>query len=375
MGQDPKTGKRKQQWIAIHGNKKEAERQLNEMLNQLEHGTFVKPGKITIKEHLTQWLDSYVVVNLSPRTAELYRYIAAKHIIPALGQTMLTKLQPNAVQRLYADKMKAGLSARTVQIIHGVLHKTLENAIKTGLLSWNPLTAVDYPKTQHREMKTMSETDIHLLLDYSKNSQYYALFYTLIFTGMRRSEALSLKWQDVDLILLKISVNKTMQYIDSAAPGKKIVFKEPKTAKSRRYISITPSNAIILREFYQAEQKKRQALGLPRLTGDSLVFCHYDGSPYLPNSITHAWIKLTRCCGLPGIRLHDCRHTYATLLLKQNVHPSVVASQLGHANVTTTLNVYSHVTGGLQNQAAQKFDDIVIGKSNTSDLDVSKMLA
>ena len=117
----------------------------------------------------------------------------------------------------------------------------------------------------------------------------------------------------------------------------------------------------------QARNKIRQPLGLPLLTDADLVFANYDGKPYLPNSITHAWIKLTRRCGLPGRRLHDCRHSYATSLLKKNVHPSVVASQLGHASVKTTLDIYSHSVPQLQEPAATKFDDIVIGNSSLAE--------
>jgi integrase len=119
----------------------------------------------------------------------------------------------------------------------------------------------------------------------------------------------------------------------------------------------------VLREYHETTDRKRQSIGLPPLTDNDFVFCTFnDGKPYLPNSITHAWIKLTRRCGLPGKRLHDCRHSYASLLLRQNVHPSVVANQLGHASVRTTLDIYSHSIPALQEAAAMKFDDIVIGK-------------
>jgi len=138
--------------------------------------------------------------------------------------------------------------------------------------------------------------------------------------------------------------------------------KTTKTAKSRRYISLTPSNALILTEHYEKQKARRKELKLPKLTDKDYVFCHWDGRPYLPSSITHAWVKLVRRCGLPGHSLHGCRHSYATLLLKQNVHPSVVANQLGHSSSRTTLDIYSHAIPRLQETAAKKFDELLLGE-------------
>jgi len=247
----------------------------------------------------------------------------------------------------------------------------LGNAIKLGMLYRNPLDSVERPKVVRTEMKTLNETDIHLILDRAQADEYYQLFYTILFTGMRRGEALALKWGDVNLNQLKMSVNKSLTYIRSNSKDQRLVIKTPKTARSRRYISLTPSNALVLREYRKAQDVLRHSQGLPPLDDADLVFSNAFGKPYLPDSITHAWVKLTRRCGLPGLRLHDCRHTYATLLLKKNVHPSVVAAQLGHASVSTTLDIYSHFVPQLQEMAASEFDNIVMGAKQT----VSKLLA
>jgi len=340
-----------------------AEKLKTALLAEIDKGNYQKPSKLTVKAHFTQWLDDYVTPNLSPSTTDTYRFITKKHIIPVLGDVALSKLRPQLVQNLYSEKLKSGLSHATIQKIHNILHKCLENAVRTGLIMRNPLVGVDCPKIQRREMTTMNEVDIHLLLDYARNSEYYPLFYTLIFTGMRRGEALALKWGDVDLKMLKVSVNKSITYLNEERDGSRILVKAPKTAKSRRFISITPSNGEVLEEYLKTINLKRKALKLGAMKDDDYVFCTFkDGKPYLPNSITHAWIKLTRRCGLPGKRLHDCRHSYASLLLRQNVHPSIVANQLGHASVRTTLDIYSHSIPALQETAALKFDDIVIGK-------------
>ena len=247
---------------------------------------------------------------------------------------------------------------------HITLHKALKNAVKAGLLVRNVSEAVDTPKIQRPEMHVMSETDLHIFLEYAKDTPYYALFYTSLFTGMRRAELLALRWSDVDLELCQLSITRSMQYIASAVPENRIRFKEPKTAKSRRLIALSPSTAITLREHKVKQSELRQSLGYPDLSDSDLVFSHYDGSPLLPNSVTHAWIKLARHCGLQGIRLHDARHTHASLLLKQGVHPKIVQERLGHGSIQITLDTYSHVAPGLQQAAANKFDDIALPKQN-----------
>ncbi len=369
LGKDPATGKRKQQWVTVKGNRREAERRLTELLHQLNIGTFIKPGRLTVKEYLEQWLQDYCVANLSPRTHELYSYICEKHLIPHIGLILLTELKPSHLQHLYSDKLstgrsngKGGLSNRTVQIIHITLHKALQNAVKTGLLVRNVAGAVDTPRIQRREMHVMSETDLHIFLEYAKDTPYYTLFYTSLFTGMRRAELLALRWSDIDLELCQLSVTRSMQYIRDAVPENRISFREPKTAKSRRLIALSPSTVITLREHETKQAELRQSLGYPPLSDNDLVFSHYDGSPLLPDSVTHAWIKLVRRCGLKGIRFHDTRHTHASLMLKHGIHPKIVQERLGHASIQITLDTYSHVAPGLQQAAANRFDDIVLAK-------------
>ena len=362
IGKDATTGRYTSYFETFRGDKTEADKRLRELLTQLDKGIFVKPGKTTLGEYLESWLMDYCRPNLSQRTLELYSYICQKHILPTLGSVPLTGLRPQQLQRLYAEKVGVGLSNRTVQLIHVTLHKALKNAVKAGLLVKNITESVDIPKIQRREMHVMSETDLHLFLEYAKDSPYYALFYTSLFTGMRRAELLALRWSDIDLVLCQLSVTRSMQYIHGEDKKNRISFREPKTAKSRRLIALSPSSVLTLREHKAKQTELSQSLGYAPPSDNDLVFSHYDGSPLLPNSVTHAWIKLVRRCGLHGIRLHDARHTHASLLLKQGVHPKIVQERLGHGSIQITLDTYSHVAPGLQQAAAKKFDDIILPK-------------
>lgn len=351
------TGKRKQHWVTFEGSKREAEKHLNELLHQMDNGIFIKPSKQTLADYLISWLQDTAYPNMSRRTYEGYEYMVQKHIIPAIGQIPLTQLKPQHIQHLYSELLTAG-KARTCEYCHFTLRKALRDAVRMAILSHNPSDPLKRPKIQHREMQVMSDKDVHLFLELAKETMYYALFYTLIFTGLRRNEALALRWSDVDLLLCQLSVNRTLLHSKG-----QVEFKQPKTAKARRVIALSPSTVEVLRERREAQENLRQSIGLPEITDSGLVFCHYDGKPYHPDTISHAWLKLSRKLGI-NVRLHDARHTHASLMLKAGVHPKIVQERLGHATITTTLDTYSHVVPSLQQAAANRFDDILMPKED-----------
>ena len=368
LGKDPVTQKYKRYFETVRRNKKDAQRRLRELLSSLDNGTFSKSSKLTVASYLEQWLRDYCQPNLAPHTTESYEFFIRRHIIPDIGLTPLCQLKPADLQHLYASKLSSGrrdgtggLGSRSVKYIHTTLHRALNSACKMGLIVRNPADAVDVPKITQREMRTMDETDVHLLLEFAKNTPYYALFYLALFSGMRRSELLGFRWCDLDLLLCQASISRTLHRLHTG----ETIIRPCKTPKSKRLVSLSPSTVIVLREHKEAEAKQRGSLSLP-FTDDDYVFAHYDGSPLLPDSVTQAWRKLARRIGLKGIRLHDCRHTHASLLLKQNVHPAIVAQRLGHASVQITLDVYSHILPGLQRAAANRFDDILMQKQRES---------
>jgi integrase len=344
-------------------SKGRAEKLRTQILSELDKGVLAKPNKLTTGAYLEQWLKGSVASTVAPGTYGSYAYITKKYLIPELGGIKLWNLKPQHLQRLYADKLQQGLSPRSVQLMHITLHKALKNAIKTGLISRNPIDLVDPPKVERHEMKTMTEEDIGRFLDEARKGDYYTLFYIYLFTGIRRSEALALRWSDVDLLGCQLSINKTMQFLN-----KKVTFKSPKTANSRRLVALSPSTSVVLRLHREAQNKIRKYKEESPVSDDDLVFCQSDGLPYLPNTISHAWIKLVRRCGLDGVRLHDARHTHATLLFKSGVSAKVIQERLGHSSVAFTMNTYAHVSPGMQKQAANQFDNAVIPDKSANEV-------
>lgn len=356
MGYDPVTGKRLQQWVSVKGNRKEAEKRLSELLHQLDTGGFIKPSKVNFGEFIQQWLKDYASANVKPKTFEGYKWVMERHIIPTLGNIPLINLQPQHLQEYYAKELSTGLSNRSVLSFHRLIFEALSHAVKWGLISRNVAQAVDPPRPKNLEMQTLDAYGVQKLLETAKTALgglYYPVLHLAVYTGMRRSELLGLRWKDVDLLASELSVVQVMHQLS----GSRIVFQDPKTAKSKRLIALPPSATLILRAHREKQEAERTLLGKP-LTRDDLVFSHLDGSPLRPDTITHAFIKIAEKACL-NIRFHDLRHTHASLMLKQGIHPKIVQERLGHASIQITLDTYSHVTPGLQEAAAKRFDEFL----------------
>ena len=359
LGRDPETGKRKQQTFTIHGSKKDAQRELRAILTRAEGGAYVKPTKMTVKEYLEQWLESYVATNVTPKTSERYEGIVRVHLVPAFGSLPLTALQPQLIQSYYSHALKSGqqdgntrLSARTIRYHHMVLYEALKHAVKHGILIRNVAEAVDPPKPERKEITILDSDGVRVVLQAAKDTPYYPCIFTAVYTGLRRSELLGLRWCDIDLDLATLSVVQTLHQLKNGT----YVFGKPKTRGSRRMIALSPSLALLLREHKDKQEFARILLGKPLLPTD-LVFSHPDGSPLRPNTVSRAFEKLARSLGFEGIRFHDLRHAHATILLQQGVHPKIVSERLGHSSVAITLDIYSHVLPGLQESAARRFEE------------------
>jgi integrase len=202
----------------------------------------------------------------------------------------------------------------------------------------------------------MNPEEVKRFLKVATGSIFHHVFYLALFTGMRRGEILGLRWRDVDLDKAKVSIVQNLQRL----PGRGFIIQEPKSSKGRRQVTLSPSATLMLREHRMQAQAARVLLGRT-LREDDLVFSHPDGSPVDPDSVSHAFIRIAHKAGLPGTRLHDLRHTHASLMLKAGVHPKVVSERLGHATISITLDTYSHVLPGIQEAAALLFEEGLLG--------------
>jgi len=238
--------------------------------------------------------------------------------------------------------LRRGLSHTTVIHAHRLLSKILSDALKWGLIARNVAQAVEPPSPVRKEMSTLDREEVQRLLAEVEGTEWYALYHLAIFTGLRRSELLGLRWGDVDLEHQTLRVVQTLHELYDG----RVVIEQPKTAKSRRSVALTPASVEVLR----AHRAQPSAFGAERL-----VFCQFDGTPLHPDYVTSHLIRTAARVGY-RIRLHDLRHTHASALLAEGVHPKIVQERLGHSTIAITLDTYSHVAPGLQEAAARKFD-------------------
>ena len=376
IGRDPKTGRRLRHYESVSGNKGAAHRRLAHVLVEIGTGGYVKtPRSLTVADYLKGWLRDYVELNCAPKTIESYRSVIQLHIVPEVGTIHLADLQPGHLQALYARKKECGLSSRTVRYIYSLIAEALGHAVKTGLLARNVALATQPPRVEHRVMPTMKPEDLGSFLEVaSKTPLYHRLFYTMLHTGLRRGEALALTWKHVDMGLASLGVAAYLSVTQSLNKlNGRLILREPKTSAGKRRIALSPSLVLLLRQ-HQDEQGAARAQMGSKPTAEGFVFCHTDGAPLDPSTVSHAFGRVLRQAGLPSMPLHSLRHTHATFLLQAGVHPRVVMERLGHNSIRVTMDTYSHVQGGLQEAAAQRFDDFILAKCAPTD-NVGKMSA
>jgi integrase len=243
--------------------------------------------------------------------------------------------------------------------VHTCLHKALKDAVRCGRIARNPLDAADPPRKKGdgaKEMQTWSAEQLKAFLESVKEDRLHALWHVIAFTGMRRGEALGLRWSDVDLENGRLSVRRAL-----IPTNREVVVSEPKTAKGRRVIALDPATVEVLKS-QAARQLDEQDEWEGLWTDSGLVFTAEDGSALDPESISRWWRLAVKTSMLPKIRLHDLRHTHATLALQAGIHPKVVSERLGHATVSITLDTYSHAIPAMQEEAAALIAGLVLAE-------------
>jgi integrase len=350
---DPATGKPRQRSRGGYRTKRECQAGLNDALAALRAGTFVEMSRRTIGSFVRdEWLP-VMELNLRPTTWTTYQGPLNAYVIPTLGAVELQRLTPGHLSVLYRELLTSGrrhrpggLAPKTVRNVHVLLHRVLKDAVRWGYVVRNVADAADPPKVKPAELQVWSPGQLRAFLAHVQGDRQYAAWLLAATTGMRRGELLGLRWVDVDLDAARIAVRQPRVVADHA-----VHVSEPKTARSRRSIALDPVTVAALRQHQARQAADRAAVG-PAYVDSGLVFTHPDGSPIHPQRFSDWFRQHIRAAGLPAIRLHDLRHSYATAALAAGIPAKVVSERLGHATIAITMDTYSHVLPGLDERAA-----------------------
>jgi integrase len=360
VGIDPATGKLKRK--SFYGKtRKEVVDKMAQVQQEVRSGTYVEPAQTTFGEWLDKWLTSYKKGQLKPSTYESYEMLVNVHIKPALGKMPLSKLQAHMLQTFYNEKLekgrvdgKGGLSTRGVRYLHAVIRQALQQAVKEGLLTRNIADATSPPTVKNKQMRPLTEDELLTFFEAAKEDRLYAAYVLAATTGLRRGELLGLCWDCVDLENGVITVQRQLLDLNDG-----LSLEETTKSKSgRRSITLT-DDAIQELKAHRKRQAQEKLLMGEAYQDNGLVFCKEDGTFLRPEEFTKRFQRYLVKAGLPKVRLHDLRHTHASLLLARGVHPKVVQERLGHSSITMTLDLYSHLTPGLQEAAAATLNGLL----------------
>ncbi|WP_258111605.1 site-specific integrase [Alicyclobacillus sp. SP_1] len=362
IGRDEQ-GKRKQKWVGGFTTKKEAQAALAEQVTAVEKGSFVAPANQTFADFLNEWGEQKKL-QVRPSTWRSYEWTLNYHIIPHIGHLKLKQITPNHIERLYKqlresprpDGKPGNLSERTILHVHLILQNALDRAVRWNLIGRNPCKLVDAPRPKKVEMKVWSKEQLQKFIAVSSEDELHHVFLLLATTGMRIGEVLGLRWSDVDLVNCKVTVQQQLSFVKGG-----YVVQPPKTRSGNRTIPVPNQVIDVLKDVKKQQDFKREFFGEDYQTGLDFVCCTDKGTPLYHGNFTARWNSLIQKAGIPRIRIHDIRHTHASLLLQQGVNPKVVAERLGHANVSITLDTYTHLLPGIQEKAVDTFAKELFG--------------
>jgi integrase len=345
-------GKRRRKYV-YGATRGEVAAELKTILAKQQEGLPVQIGRQTMEQFLTHWLDSVVDVTLAPKTAESYRDICKRHLIPSLGRHQLAKLEPQHVQELLQEKSAANLSPRTVAYIRAVLRIALNRALRWGQVARNVAALVDPPRQQRYQAKPFTPDEARTFLVAVRGDRLEALYTAALALGLRLGEALGLRWEDVDLDKRNLVVRRSLQRVNGT-----LILKEPKTTRSQRVV-VLPQATVTAFRAHRIRQLEERLACAERWTESGLVFTSSIGTPMEPANATHRFRSIVRSAGLPETRFHDLRHCCASLLAAQGVPARTVMEVLGHSQLSTTMDLYTHLFEDAKQDAADRMDAIL----------------
>lgn len=336
---------------AFYGDtKKEVREKREEFLAAYRAGRISPDAAQRVSKYLQDWLKTCRRVKESTY-ADYERQVGLA--LPSIGNVRLDQLKPAHLQALYDELEERGLSATSIDKVHRVLRIAFRRAVKLGTILRTPTEVAAPPRAEYVERTTLTVEQARTLLALTETDRLHALWTVFLLQGLRLGEALGLRWSDIDFDEKRLSIRHTVQRI----PGKGLVTGTPKTAKSRRTLDLAPATMAALRrrqDQLDFERKKAGWRWESREEWLGLVFTTATGKPIDPGTMSKLLHRRLRKAGLPMLRVHDLRHTYATILNENGVDLIQVQHALGHSSYHQTANIYTHVRKDRRSPATEQ---------------------
>lgn len=348
---DPITGKRVRHYHSVNGTKKEAQAEALKLLNQLNNGGITTVSAMKVKDWLIQWHGLYLP-NIEDRTRESYLERINTRIIPAIGNIQLKALKSTVIQQ-WVNDISRELKPKSVRNVYNILNAALKKAVELKMIPSNPCVGVVLPKRQKFQGSTYTKKEIKQAIKLAEGTDMHLILQLAFSLGLRRGELLALTWSDIDFKKAEITVDKSTYSIK----GERKV-KAPKTESGNRVLAIGGKLLSELK-LSRADYLKRKFEFGSSFVDSDLVICQENGKAYHPDSFSNKWKRFIEKHGIRKIRFHDIRHTNATTLIAEGVDLKTIQSRLGHSDISTTMNIYTHVTAEMNENAAKKIDDII----------------
>ena len=348
---DPLTGKRERKYKTVTGTKKQAEAELRKMISDLEAGNISTPSAIKLSAWMDTWLTTYLP-NIEQTTRDDYKSKIALYIKSTLGHIPLKALKNNDIQAWVNNLSSMNKSPKTIRNAYNLLNPALEKAVILGMLPRNPCVGTVLPKLQKPQTNVYNVAAIQHALSIADDLSTYLIILLGASVGLRRGEMAALKWKDINLAKSTISISQNRVH---TAEG--IIEKSPKTQAGKRTITIGHDVVDALRDAKAIYDKA--VTNNPGFRDLGYVLFKENGEPFHPDSLTQKWERFVAKHNLPPIRLHDLRHSNATAMIAAGVNAKVVQHRLGHANISITLDTYTHVLPEMDQEAADKLNNVL----------------
>lgn len=366
MPANPITGKPPYR-TSVDGDTEEAARlKMSKRIAAVSENAYQKPSYMKLSVWLEKYINEYMD-NLKPNTKIEYENTINRYLVPNLGKYRLFELNPSLIKGVYTQLQKksarGSLSAKTIRNLNALLHSALDKAVFLGYLQKNPTDGIVLPRVEKKKMLVIQDDDVPRFLDAIQGHRFEALYFVDMFSGARQGELLGVTWGDVDFKNNTITINKQLQR-ERKKGGEYSLVSGKTDDNGHRTLTVAPAVVAALRRVKAAQAQWKLRLGSEWNNPMNLVFTNECGGHLTGSAVYKALKTVVKRIGMDGIRFHDLRHSFALYALQNGDSLKDVQEAMGHTTITTTMNVYGHISQQMKQASAERMNAFIESQRN-----------